>query len=302
MQLGPSRRLTVGVVRRGSASPLPSRVEGDRLHRPDARTTLSNPDNSGYANGDCTHMGNGINAAYSSSATINAFEGVRADASGRDRDSTLPRLRWVGQEDLVYDRDANTSHRAGPRLLPARCTTTSLPARSALELTWAPFMCRCRPEVTLALGGACARAESGESGDLPPEPVAPWDEGRETTEEAAHDEDLPLAGARIPRRAPRLAVTVATAPRQAGHSSRTVRGSPASSRPRRPCRGGLTTAPYPRPRPVDKRRYLLATKTRRSAVDFNVDVTFLAEGRRLDPGGADRALHARPRPAWRTIR
>jgi hypothetical protein len=55
VQLGPGRRLTIGVVRRGCASTLPPRVEGDRLHRPDARTTLSDPDTrDGHpGDGDC---------------------------------------------------------------------------------------------------------------------------------------------------------------------------------------------------------------------------------------------------------
>jgi hypothetical protein len=86
---------------------------------------------------------------------------------------TLPPLRWVAEEDLVYDSDANTLHRPGCRLLPARYATTSLPARSALELVWAPVMCQCSPDVTLALGGEERRVDLAASRDLPPEPVAP---------------------------------------------------------------------------------------------------------------------------------
>ncbi|HEY5260852.1 MAG TPA: hypothetical protein VIJ33_01940 [Solirubrobacteraceae bacterium] len=59
----------------------------------------------------------------------------------------------MAEEDLVYDSDANALHRPDCRLLRAAGATRRVPARSALELTWAPIMCQCRPDVTLALGG-----------------------------------------------------------------------------------------------------------------------------------------------------
>jgi hypothetical protein len=78
---------------------------------------------------------------------------ARSRVRVRDSDSRLPPLRWVAEEDLVYDLDANTLHRPGCRLLPAGRATSRLPARSALTLIWAPVVCQCRPDVTLALGG-----------------------------------------------------------------------------------------------------------------------------------------------------
>jgi hypothetical protein len=71
-------------------------------------------------------------------------------ASGQ-RPSTLPPLRWIAEEDLLYDPDTNTLHR--PDCPCARATTrpTRIPARSALELIWAPTICACQPDVTLGL-------------------------------------------------------------------------------------------------------------------------------------------------------
>lgn len=63
----------------------------------------------------------------------------------------MPALRWIAQEELVYDVAANTLHRAD---CPRRNTAgleRQLSAGSALELVWAPRMCECGPNVTLAL-------------------------------------------------------------------------------------------------------------------------------------------------------
>ena len=66
--------------------------------------------------------------------------------------STLAPLRWVAEEDLIYDATSRTLHRpACPRLRGATLVT-SVPARSALELIWAPTVCACGPDVTLSLG------------------------------------------------------------------------------------------------------------------------------------------------------
>ena len=63
----------------------------------------------------------------------------------------LPPLRWVAEEDLIYDSATNTLHRPG---CPHASTVTSprpVPAHGALQLVWAPTLCDCRPDVTLAL-------------------------------------------------------------------------------------------------------------------------------------------------------
>jgi hypothetical protein len=60
-------------------------------------------------------------------------------------------LRWIAQEDLLFDPDSRTLHR--PSCARADMTHGSrVPAGSALELVWAPRMCDCGPDVTLALG------------------------------------------------------------------------------------------------------------------------------------------------------
>jgi len=73
-------------------------------------------------------------------------------AAGRSRSSALSPLRWVAEEDLVYDPRANTPHRPGCPSIAGIEVPTSVPMRSALELVWAPRLCGCRPDVTLALG------------------------------------------------------------------------------------------------------------------------------------------------------
>ena len=60
-------------------------------------------------------------------------------------------LRWIAEEDLRYDPDSRTLHR--PSCARGHRTQGSrLRAGSALELVWAPRMCECGPDVTLALG------------------------------------------------------------------------------------------------------------------------------------------------------
>jgi hypothetical protein len=65
---------------------------------------------------------------------------------------TLRPLRWVAEEDLIFDPESRTLHRPGCPLAHRTQGTSSLPAGAALELVWAPRMCDCRPDVTLALG------------------------------------------------------------------------------------------------------------------------------------------------------
>ena len=63
----------------------------------------------------------------------------------------LPPLRWVAEEDLIYDSATNTLHRPG---CPHASTVTSprpVPAHGALQLVWAPTLCDCQPDVTIAL-------------------------------------------------------------------------------------------------------------------------------------------------------
>jgi hypothetical protein len=60
-------------------------------------------------------------------------------------------LRWIAEEEVIYHPDSRTLHRPSCEL--AHTTQGSrLPEGSALELVWAPRMCECGPEVTLALG------------------------------------------------------------------------------------------------------------------------------------------------------
>jgi hypothetical protein len=60
-------------------------------------------------------------------------------------------LRWIAEEDLIYDPVSRTLHR--PSCARAqRAQGSWLSEGSALELVWAPRMCECGPGVTLALG------------------------------------------------------------------------------------------------------------------------------------------------------
>jgi hypothetical protein len=61
-------------------------------------------------------------------------------------------LRWIAEEELVYDVATNTMHRPGCDRLAASQGLTSVAAGGSLELVWAPRLCGCRPDVTLALG------------------------------------------------------------------------------------------------------------------------------------------------------
>ena len=74
-------------------------------------------------------------------------------AAQHKRESSLPPLRWVAGEDLLYEPAANTLHRPGWRQLSNPDASTTLPAGASLSLVWAPIFCECRPDVTLALGG-----------------------------------------------------------------------------------------------------------------------------------------------------
>jgi hypothetical protein len=69
----------------------------------------------------------------------------------------LPPLHWVAEEDLVYDAAANTLHRPGCPQARTVSSPRAVPAHAALQLVWAPTLCDCRPDVTLALGHAEGR-------------------------------------------------------------------------------------------------------------------------------------------------
>jgi hypothetical protein len=63
----------------------------------------------------------------------------------------LPPLSWVAEENLIYDSATNTLH---PPDCPHASTVTPprpVSARAALQLVWAPTLCGCGPDVTLAL-------------------------------------------------------------------------------------------------------------------------------------------------------
>ena len=77
---------------------------------------------------------------------------------------SLPALRWVAEEELVYDAATNTLHRPGCAQAVAIPTTTSVPAGASLELVWAPRVCECRPDVTLASASASRRSPTSSAG------------------------------------------------------------------------------------------------------------------------------------------
>ena len=70
-------------------------------------------------------------------------------------------LRWVAEEALVYDATTNTLHRPGCTQVAGASATTSVAAGAALELVWAPRLCACGPDVTLALGGSRLERTAG---------------------------------------------------------------------------------------------------------------------------------------------
>ena len=74
-------------------------------------------------------------------------------AAQHKRESSLPPLRWVAEKDLLYEPTTNTLHRPGCRQLSDPDASTTLPAGSSLSLVWAPVICDCRPDITLALSG-----------------------------------------------------------------------------------------------------------------------------------------------------
>ncbi|MGO9957773.1 MAG: hypothetical protein ACLP50_17675 [Solirubrobacteraceae bacterium] len=71
---------------------------------------------------------------------------------GPPNESTLPPLRWIAQEELVYDQAARTLHRSSCPRLRDVTNPTRIPTGTALELVWAPEFCTCGPDVTLGLG------------------------------------------------------------------------------------------------------------------------------------------------------
>ena len=96
--------------------------------------------------------GNRRNGRRLAGARLNA-DGGRLQHDDRSSDRALPPLRWVAEENLVYDPATRTLHRRGcPLARELQATAQALAAGAALELVWAPRMCECRPDVTLALG------------------------------------------------------------------------------------------------------------------------------------------------------
>jgi hypothetical protein len=63
---------------------------------------------------------------------------------------SLRPVRRVAGERLCYDPAANELHRSSCPWAPA--ISEELECGDALELAWAPRLCRCTPDVTLALG------------------------------------------------------------------------------------------------------------------------------------------------------
>lgn len=64
----------------------------------------------------------------------------------------LPPLNWVAEEDLIYDTATNTLHRPDCRHASTVASARPVSAHAALQLVWAPTLCDCQPDVTLALG------------------------------------------------------------------------------------------------------------------------------------------------------
>lgn len=63
----------------------------------------------------------------------------------------LAPLSWVAEEDLLYDPESRTLHRPGCLLERRSHSSRPVLAGSVLALVWAPRMCECGPDVTLAL-------------------------------------------------------------------------------------------------------------------------------------------------------
>ena len=70
----------------------------------------------------------------------------------RTADYALAPLRWAAEEDLLYDPWSRTLHRPSCHVARECQPVRSVPAGSAVELVWAPRMCECGSDVTLALG------------------------------------------------------------------------------------------------------------------------------------------------------
>jgi hypothetical protein len=68
----------------------------------------------------------------------------------------LPPLRWVAEENLIYDTATNALHPPGwPHASPVT-SPRPVPAPAALQLVSATTLCDCQPDVTLALSDADA--------------------------------------------------------------------------------------------------------------------------------------------------
>jgi hypothetical protein len=90
----------------------------------------------------------------------------RRPGGGEDRDllTGLTPLRWLADEDLVYEPATETLHRAGCRRLVSPETARALAAGTALERMTAPRFCECRPDVTTTLSAPRLDGDAGGRG------------------------------------------------------------------------------------------------------------------------------------------
>jgi hypothetical protein len=68
----------------------------------------------------------------------------------------LPLLRWVAEEDLIYDSATNTLHRSDYPHARTVASPRPVSANGARQLVWAPTIRDCRPHVTITLSHADA--------------------------------------------------------------------------------------------------------------------------------------------------
>jgi hypothetical protein len=95
--------------------------------------------------------GGSVSAAHGCE-TAQMMRRASSCADDHSPSSTLPPLRWIAEEDLIYDASSRTLHRSACPRLHDLTLLTSVPAGSALELVWAPTICACGPDVTVGLG------------------------------------------------------------------------------------------------------------------------------------------------------
>ncbi|MGH2910133.1 MAG: hypothetical protein ACRDK8_12650 [Solirubrobacteraceae bacterium] len=87
----------------------------------------------------------------------------RGAESAAEEDSVAPTglraLRWLAEEDVVYEPETETLHRPDCQRLLSPEAAQALSAGSALDRVNAPRICECRPDVTLQLGTAWCDAD-----------------------------------------------------------------------------------------------------------------------------------------------